>query len=308
MAKEELNAENTEINIWLEEYKKADDEKIKKKIRGLITMAYMPLVSKVARSFARRSNDPVEDIIQVGAIGLLKAVDFYLTGKSTSFKTYATYLITGEIRHYLRDKTSMIRAPREIKELSYRVHKITMELTQKLGSTPTDEQLARALQMPQKKIEEVNDLDRRTSTISIDQLTFEQDGSQTGTIVDKIADESQNVGQEIFENKLILEEAVNSLSPDDKNIVTLCFYDGLNQREIADKLNMSRMQVSRKMKKALSHLLEYITKRGINSYEWFFNSFAFFNLDIFGWALHRKLFKCRCPKGFIGREHCFPVF
>ena len=160
-------------------------------------MAYMPLVSKVARSFARRSNDPVEDIVQVGAIGLLKAVDLYLTGKSTSFKTYATYLITGEIRHYLRDKTSMIRAPREIKELSYRVHKITMELTQKFGSTPTDEQLAQALQMPQKKIEEVNDLERRTSTISIDQLTFEQDGSQTGTIVDKIADESQNIGQEI---------------------------------------------------------------------------------------------------------------
>ncbi len=268
MEKEELNTDNIDINEWLLEYKKTSDDKIKKKIRGLVTMAYMPLVAKVARTFARRSNDPVEDIIQVGSIGLLKAVDLYLAGKNTSFKTYATYLITGEIRHYLRDKTSMIRAPREIRELSYRVHKITMELTQKLGMTPTDAQLAEALQMPQEKIEEVNELDRRTSTISIDQCAAgETDDLSANTIADKIPDESRNSANEIFEDRMVLEDAVNSLSPDDKKIVRMCFYDGLNQREIADKLNMSQMQVSRKMKKALSKLLDYVTKRGLVSYE-----------------------------------------
>lgn len=266
MANEETD--NLEINDWLIEYKNTDDEKIKKKLRGLIAMAYMPLVVRVARSLARRSNDPVEDIVQVGSIGLLKAVDLYLEGKSTSFKTYATYLITGEIRHYLRDKTSMIRAPREIKELSYRVHKITMELTQKYGCTPTDKQLAEALQMPQQKIEEVIDLDRRTSTISIDQITtMESDGSQASSILEKIPDESQITGQEVFENKLILEEAVNSLPEEDKKLVKMCFYEGLNQREIADKLGISPMQVSRKMKKILSRLFDFVTSRGVVSYE-----------------------------------------
>ncbi len=288
MANEELNFDNIEINDWLIEYKNTTDEKIKKKLKGLITVAYLPLVNKVARSLARRSSDPVEDIIQVGTIGLLKAVELYLTGKSTSFKTYATYLITGEIRHYLRDKSSMIRAPREIRELSYRVHKITLELTQKLGCNPSDEELAKALQMPQDKIEEVIDLDRRTSTVSIDQITtFETDGNSGTSIVDKIPDESQDGLQEVFENKMILDEAIKTLSEEDRKIVTLCFYDGLNQREISDKLNISPMQVSRKMKKALSILFEYVTKRGINSYEWTFNSWKCFNcLDFHCWLMH----------------------
>lgn len=265
---EDSNIENIVVDDWLVEYKNTTDEKIKKKLKSLITVAYLPLVNKVARSLARRSSDPVEDIIQVGTIGLLKAVELYLTGRSTSFKTYATYLITGEIRHYLRDKTSMIRAPREIRELSYRVHKITMELTQKLGVSPSDEQLAKALQMPQNKIEEVIDLDRRTTTVSIDQITtFESDGNSGNTIVDKIPDESQEGLQEVFENKMILDEAIKTLSDEDRKIVTLCFYDGFNQREISEKLNISPMQVSRKMKKALSILFDYVTKKGIVSYE-----------------------------------------
>ena len=267
MMNEEFNNENIEINEWLLKYKKTKDEKVKKKLKGLITMAYMPLVTKVARSFARRSSDPVEDIVQVGSIGLLKAVDLYLDGKSTSFKTYATYLITGEIRHYLRDKTSMIRAPREIKELSYRVHKITMELTEKLGQTPTDEQLAHALESPVQKIKEVNELERRTSTISIDQITTTEGEQQGASFADKIADESADIGQELLENRLILNQAIKTLSEEDKKIVTLCFYEGLNQREISEKLNMSQMQVSRKMKKALSKLFEYVTSRGVVSYD-----------------------------------------
>lgn len=268
MNNEEFNNDNIEINEWLLKYKDAADEKVKKKIRGLIAMSYMPLVNKVARSLARRSSDPVEDIIQVGSIGLLKAVDLYLEGKSASFKTYATYLITGEIRHYLRDKTSMIRAPREIKELSYRVHKITMELTQKLGKTPTDEELARALQMPQRKIEEVYEMDRRTSIISIDQITEnDSHGAQNTPIADKIPDENQEKEAGIFEDRIIIKDALDSLAEEDRKIVVMCFFEGLTQKEISEKLNMSQMQVSRKMKKALSSLLKFVTSRGVESYE-----------------------------------------
>lgn len=260
-------ATEIEINNWLLEYKNTKEEKVKKKLKGLITMACMPLVTKVARSLARRSSDPVEDIMQVGLIGLLKAVDFYVQGKNTSFKTYATYLITGEIRHYLRDKTTMIRAPREIRELSYRVHKITMDLTQKLGVAPTDEQLAQALCMPQEKIEEVIDLDRRTSTVSIDQITSNESDDTTASIADKIPDETQKNKQEVFENRLILDEALKTLSKEDRQIVTMFFFDGLNQREISEKVNMSQMQVSRKMKKALNSLFKYVTSKGMNSYD-----------------------------------------
>ncbi len=255
-----------EANIWLLEYKNTKDEVTKKKLRDLIVLAYMPLVKKVARGFARRSTDPVEDITQVGSMGLIKAIDLFKSDISSNFKTYATYLITGEIRHYLRDKTTIIRAPREIKELSYRVHKLTLELTERLGCQPTDEQIAQALQMPAEKIEEVIELERRTTTVSIDQIIGSEENGQT-PLMDKIADEKDKNLASAFENKMILEDAIKRLSVEDQKIITMNFFEGLNQREISERLNISQMQVSRKLKKSLNKLFELITKKGVTQYD-----------------------------------------
>ena len=254
-----------EINASLDEYKATTDEKTKRKLKELVVLACMPLVKKVARSLARRSTDPVEDITQVASLGLIKAVDLYNPEISRNFKSYATYLITGEIRHYLRDKTTIIRAPREIKELSFRVHKLTLELTEKLGRTPTDKDLAIALQMPQEKIEECNNLDRRTTTISIDQIIGGDENSMS--LVEKIEDESQKQAFNSYENRIILDDAIKRLEPLEQQLIVLNYYEGLNQREISEKLNISQMQVSRKLKKAISKLFEIITKKGLSSYE-----------------------------------------
>ena len=117
-----MTEDNTfeDVADWLLEYRSATDLKIKKKLKELIVLTCMSIVKKIAHSLARRSTDPVEDIIQVGSLGLIKAVDLYNPEISKNFKSYATYLLTGEIRHYLRDKASMIKAPREIQELACR--------------------------------------------------------------------------------------------------------------------------------------------------------------------------------------------
>ena len=180
-----------EIYEWLIEYTNTKDEKTKRKLKELVTLECMPLVKKVARSLARRSTDPVEDIVQVGSVGLIKAIDLFNPEISKNFKSYATYLINVEIRHYLRDRIAIIRAPREIKELSFRVHKLTLELTEKLGRTPTDADLAEALQVTPEKLEECNNIERRTTTISIDQFLGE--GENSLSLVEKIEDESQKV-------------------------------------------------------------------------------------------------------------------
>ena len=88
-----------EIGEWLRIYKSTEDEKQKKHLQNVIALAAMPLVKKIARGLARRNTDPVEDIIQVGNVGLVKAIQLYNPKVSENFKTYATYLITGEIRH-----------------------------------------------------------------------------------------------------------------------------------------------------------------------------------------------------------------
>lgn len=254
-----------EVNNWLEEYKSSTDEKTKKRLKELVVLACMPLVKKVARSLARRSTDPVEDITQVGSLGLIKAVDLYNPEISKNFKSYATYLITGEIRHYLRDRITIIRAPREIKELSFRVHKLTMELTEKLGTTPSDKDIADALQMPQAKVEECNNLERRTNTISIDQIIGTDDNSIS--LVERIEDESQKEAFNSYENRMILDDALKLLEPLEQQLVVLNYYEGLNQREISERLDISQMQVSRKLKKALSKLFDIVSKKGLKSYE-----------------------------------------
>ena len=254
-----------EVYEWLNEYKQTTDEKVKKRLKELVVLACMPLVKKVARSLARRSTDPVEDITQVGSLGLIKAVDLYNPEISKNFKSYATYLITGEIRHYLRDRITIIRAPREIKELSFRIHKLTTELTEKLGRTPTDKDLADALQMPEEKIEECNNLDRRTTTISIDQILGADENSIS--LVEKIEDESQKEAFNSYENRMILDDAIKKLEPVEQQLIILNYYEGLNQREISEKLAMSQMQVSRKLKKALSKLFEVVSKKGLRKYE-----------------------------------------
>lgn len=264
-----MQEENTlsieEVNLWLDEYHSTDDDKTKKKLKELVILACMPIVKKVARSLARRCTDPVEDITQVGSLGLIKAVDLYNPEISKNFKSYATYLITGEIRHYLRDKTTIIRAPREIKELSFRVHKLTLELTEKLGRIPTDKDIAEALQLPQEKVEECNNLERRTTTISIDQIVGTDENSIS--LVEKIEDESQSAAFNSYENRIILNDAIKRLEPLEQELIILNYYEGLNQREISEKLNISQMQVSRKLKKAIQKLFEIISKKGLNSYE-----------------------------------------
>ena len=125
------NDENYEqIQDWLVEYKKTTDEKTAKQLQNLIVVAAMPLVKRIACGLARRATDPVDDLIQVGSVGLLKSVDLYNPDLGTKFKTYATYLITGEIRHYLRDKASMIKAPREIQELAFRINNIVKKISE----------------------------------------------------------------------------------------------------------------------------------------------------------------------------------
>src|SRR5205085_3908325 len=105
-----------QMHEWVASYSETRNPSL----RDSIIQASLPLVKRIAYGLARRSTDPVEDLIQVGSIGLIKAVDQFKPDAGAKFQTYATHLITGEIRHYLRDKTAMIRAPRELQELSFR--------------------------------------------------------------------------------------------------------------------------------------------------------------------------------------------
>src|SRR5574344_56783 len=191
-----------QIHEWLVTYKKSNDKKLKKQLQNLIVVASMPFVRKIACGLARRATDPVDDLIQVGALGLLKAIDFYDPKVSSKFKTYATYLITGEIRHYLRDKASMIKAPREIQELSYRINKVIQKLNEYGFDEPTSEQVAEMMSISVKKVGDIIEVDRRKSTVSLDQtVNFEDD---TTSLADKIPSGDYQDFLNVYEEKIML--------------------------------------------------------------------------------------------------------
>lgn len=247
-----------QIQEWLVAYNDSNDKKIKKQLQNLIVVASMPLVKRIACGLARRATDPVDDLTQVGAVGLIKAIDLYNPQVGTKFRTYATYLITGEIRHYLRDKASMIKAPRKIQELAFRINMVIKQLT-KDGQEPTSEEIAEAMSLPVSKVNDVIDVDRRKSTISLDQHSSFDDDDNTMSLADKIPSGDYQEFLDLYEEKIMLSKAIKQLKPKMKEVIELSYYEDLNQREISEKLNISQMQVSRRLKQALSDMYSIIT-------------------------------------------------
>lgn len=247
-----------QIYEWLTKYKNSDDEKLKKQLQNLIVVASMPLVKKIACGLARRATDPVDDLIQVGSVGLMKAIELYNPEISTKFKTYATYLITGEIRHYLRDKASMIKAPREIQELAYRINCVIKQLSEDGFDEPTSEQVAEVMSLSVKKINDIIEVDRRKHTLSLDQTIIIEDDATS--LADKIPAGDYQEFLNSYEEKIMLSDAIIQLEPKLREVIELSYYEDLNQREIAEKLNISQMQVSRRLKKALEKMYEVITQ------------------------------------------------
>jgi RNA polymerase sigma-B factor len=229
------------------------DAATRHRLKTDIAKAALPLVKKIAYSLARRTSDPLDDLMQVGQIGLLKAIDKYNPFAAASFKTYATALITGEIRHYLRDKSSMIKAPRQIYELYYRMNLVVQQLTDLHGRTPTDIEIAEALQCGVHQVNQVLEADRRRQPISLDQFALHDDGPET-SYLEKLVDEHYAERVHLQETRLILEQALQVLKPELKDVIFKTYYDDKTQTEIAAELGISQMQVSRRLKKALGLL------------------------------------------------------
>ena len=216
---------------------------------------FLPLVKKIARGLARRSTDPVEDLIQVGSIGLLEAIERYETGHNTEFKTYAVHFITGHIRHYLRDRQNLLRVPRVLQELSYRLSQVTAKLTQEFGREPSNHELAKALDVTPEQVDEVKLYDRRVTVLWLDQEGSEGEDDEQRSLLESLSDPRfSGDARDELDERLVLAEAMSRLPGSQRELLEMRYFQDLTQAELSRRLGISQMEVCRRLKKAEKQL------------------------------------------------------
>lgn len=245
------------IAEWLQDYRTAESQSQKAKAKALIVTRMLPIVKRIARTIARRSYDPIDDLVQAGSIGLLKAIESFSPERNDNFKFYAGSLIIGEMKHYLRDKMNTIKVPRHIQELSYRINSFISTLTPEELNELTNEYVADALNVSKKDVDFALQADRRKTTVSLDNM-YSTDNSTNLNYEEVISNNNYKEMADMEDARLILELVIVRLPKEYRKIIELYYYNDLSQKEIAERLELTQMQVSRKIKKAFGLLHEMI--------------------------------------------------
>lgn len=248
------------IAEWLEKYHSSVNAKKRAKYKTLIVSQMIPVVKNIAKTIARRATDPIEDMVQAGFIGLLKAIDNYSKNKNDNFRVYAGYFIIGEMKHYLRDKLNMIRVPRHIQELSIRINNFTRDLTLEEIQALTSDEVASALDISPSAVNCALQMDRRRSTLSLEDIY--QSSNEEGLCYEElIAGQDYKERSEIEDAKIIFENVVDKLPPEERVVIDMYYKQDMSQKEIADALQLSQMHVSRKMKRAFSLMYRLVEEK-----------------------------------------------
>ncbi len=226
--------------------KKGDKEAREAFIKGNLR-----LVLSVIQKFYNRG-EHVDDLFQVGCIGLIKAIDNFDTNQNVKFSTYAVPMIIGEIRRYLRDNNS-IRVSRGLRDTAYKALQAKERLTIKQSKEPTIAEIAKELNLEKEEV--VFALDAIQDPISLFESVF-HDGTDTVFVMDQVSDEKNK--DENWLEDIALKEAMKKLSKREMLILSLRFFDGKTQMEVAKEIGISQAQVSRLEKTALSHMRNHI--------------------------------------------------
>ncbi|MBD1378690.1 RNA polymerase sporulation sigma factor SigF [Metabacillus arenae] len=219
--------------------------------RDLIVERNMRLVWSVVQRFLNRGYEP-DDLFQIGCIGLLKSVDKFDLSYDVKFSTYAVPMIIGEIQRFIRDDGT-VKVSRSLKELGNKIRRAKDELSKRLGKVPTVTEIADYLEISPEDVVLAQEAVRAPS--SIHETVFENDGDPI-TLLDQIADHSESK----WFDKIVLKEAIRDLEEREKLIVYLRYYKDQTQSEVAERLGISQVQVSRLEKKILLQIKEQMNE------------------------------------------------
>lgn len=237
---------NEEMNVLFDRLKDGDQLAKEELING-----NLKLVLSILKKFVNRT-DNMDDLFQVGVIGLIKAIDNFDVSYGLKLSTYAVPMILGEIKRYLRDNNS-VRISRSIKDIAYKALQIKEQLINELGREPSIREIAKKMELTE--FEVANALESMKDTISMFEPIY-NDGGDTIYLADQLEDKSnQNYD---LESKIFLKEALKKLKEKEKYIISERYLFGKTQMELAEEIGISQAQISRLEKNALENIKKMI--------------------------------------------------
>jgi RNA polymerase sigma-B factor len=244
-----------ELRALHRRYKETTDPAERDRIRAQLVDAYHDFVYFLARKFQNRG-EPLDDIVQVGYLGLIKAIERFDPDLGFEFTTFATLTVAGEIKRHFRDKGTAIRFPRRLQELRQSVVRINEEMKNQLGREPTVAELAERLGVPPEDVTEAIEMGPAYMPLSLDQPIGSADGQEGRAVAEQIGTEDPELDR--VEMRDLLDRAMVHLTPRERAIMAMRFYEQMSQSEIARRLGISQMHVSRLQRAALEQLRKYV--------------------------------------------------
>ena len=229
--------------LWLIECAHQGD----KKAREAAVEENMGLVMHVVKRYQGKTTD-MEDLIQIGCIGLLKAVDYFDLNMDVRFSSYAVPMILGEIRRYLRDD-GMLKVSRSLKNIAYQTSKTREMLTVQLGREPSIEEIADATGVEREEI--IMAMEASAELESLQKSVYQSDGNEI-CLEDKVEDRRDAVSE--LMNHVLLEDMLKVLDPEEKSLIHMRYYEEMTQSQIAAKMQKTQVQISRMEKKILKKM------------------------------------------------------
>jgi RNA polymerase sigma-B factor len=226
-------------------------------IRDELVVMHMNLVKFIAAKFANRG-EALDDLQQVGSLGLIKAIERYNLDLGAEFTTYATPTIIGEIKRYFRDKAWAFKVPRRLQELKVAVSRITENLTNQLGRAPTIHEVAETLKISDEEVLEAQELGQVYNLLSLNTEIESDEDKKVSNLLDYLGRSDLQI--ENVENQVVLERAFSNLTGRERLVIYLRFYQSLSQSETAKILDISQMHVSRLQSKALQKLKDMLSE------------------------------------------------
>jgi RNA polymerase sigma-B factor len=211
---------------------------------------YMSLVRSLARRYSYRG-EQLDDLVQIGSIGLIKAIDRFDLSRSVELTTYATPNIIGEIKRHFRDRGWAVRVPRGLQELNVKISKLVEQLTVQLARSPTISELAKAAGVEEEEVLEALESGRAYTALSLSQGGGQEDGEELDPL-ETLGDIEHQY--EVSENRAVLAPGFRVLDERERAILHLRFFEGLTQSQIAQQVGISQMHVSRLIRRALEKI------------------------------------------------------